>query len=138
MLIKNFRIGIEDSKFKFKSDTHRNLFISFVSQFEGQDIILTVEELTKKRSLSQNDYYWFYLRLVSKETGNRAELLHNWVKGKFLTKEIVNVFGDDVRDTISTTKLNKSEFQELLLKLEEKTGVPLPDTSEYYGSSYHK
>jgi len=57
--------------------------------------------------------------------------LKAWVKGKFLSEGITEVYGDKVRVVKSTADLNISEFMELLERIEEETKIPLPKTDPF-------
>lgn len=109
-----------------------------LAQFPDGKYQLEVNELHSKRSDEQNRYYWLYLGVVSRETGYTTNELHEWAKGKFLTKQVKQIFGDAVRERQSTTKLTKGEFVEYLIDIELATGIALPDTTEFFGFSYHK
>jgi len=116
---------------KFKSKYHHGLFIKYLTDNEGKYIYITLDTRKPSRSLEQNRLYWLYLNIISEETGHDIEEIHEWAKGKFLSKGIKEIFGDKTRVKKSTTELNKSEFTEFLLDIERVTGVPIPDTSIY-------
>lgn len=97
----------------------------------GDEVSMYITNKKPKRSLSQNDYYHLYLSLISTSSGHTMAELKAWVKGKFLSKGISEVFGDKVRVVKSTTELNISEFIELLERLEEETKIPLPKTDPF-------
>lgn len=97
----------------------------------GDEGSMKIELKRPKRSALQNAFYWVYLDLVSVSSGHTTDELHNWAKGKFLTKGITEVFGDKVRKVGSTTDLNRSEFVEYLARIEEATGVPVPDPEPF-------
>lgn len=138
MKTRNFIVKIEDKKIIWKSENHKNLFLKFIAQFSDGEYSLTIESNKQKRSDQQNNYYWLYLGIVSDESGYLPFEIHEWAKGKFLTTDIKEIFGDKVRQKKSTTKLTKSQFADYLLNIEIATGVPLPDTTEFFGYSYHK
>jgi hypothetical protein len=71
------------------------------------------------------------MNIIADETGMNVDELHAWAKGKFLTQEITEVFGDKVRLTKSTTELSKSEFSEYIQNIEIETGIPAPDTTPF-------
>ncbi len=81
-----------------------------------------------KRTELQNRYLHLYLSLISLSSGNSLKALKSWVKGRFLAEGITEVFGDKVREVRSTTELNKSEFEELINRIEKVTGIPAPPT----------
>lgn len=138
MKISQFHIKIQDSNIVFKSEDHKTMFKRWLAQWEGQDVSLEVSTRKSKRSGEQNRYYWLYLTLIKEETGNEIEDLHSYFKGKFLTQRISEIYGDKYRVTKSTTDLSKGEFCEYLVNISSLTQVELPDTTEYFGYSYHK
>lgn len=81
----------------------------------------------KKRSQSQNNYYWLYLGVIEYETGNNANDLHEYFKRIFLPPRYITVMGAELRIPRSTTELSKVEFGEFLEKICALTNVPLPD-----------
>jgi hypothetical protein len=85
-----------------------------------------------KRTELQNRYYWgVYLPLISEETGNDIDDLHTLFKGKFLSKELVQVLGEKIRRTKSTTELSSIQFGDYIRRIEELTGVLAPPTEEH-------
>lgn len=138
MKLNSFIIEIKDGVMVWKSDHHKSLYAKMLAQFPDGKYQLEVNELRSKRSDEQNRYYWLYLGVVSRETGYTTNELHEWAKGKFLTKQVKHIFGDPVRERRSTTKLTKGEFVEYLMEIELATGIALPDTTEFFGFSYHK
>lgn len=97
---------------------------------DGEEVSLVVTSKKPKRSLAQNNYYWLYIGVISKETGHAPEEIHEWAKGKFLTEKIINVFGSPVRMKGSTTRMSKSEFSEYIQRIESETGIPSPPTDD--------
>ena len=138
MKIYNYHVEIKDGQIAFKSQEHQNMFHRFLEQFNGKQVTLEVLEKKSKRSDEQNKYYWLYLGIISDETGHTVDELHNYFKGKFLTKEIKEILGEKTRITKSTTTLSKGQFCEYLLDISTVTQVELPDTEAYFGYSYHK
>lgn len=138
MKISSFIVTIKDGKIVWNSDHHKNIFLKFVAQFADGKYRLEINEMKSQRSLEQNNYYWFYLTIIAETTGYEPEEVHEWAKGKFLSDGIVELFGDKVRKKKSTTKLTVGQFQEYLIKIAEKTGIKLPNTTDFYGYSYHK
>lgn len=108
-----------------------------ISKFSvGDKITAYVSNQKPKRSLAQNSYYRLYLKMIEDETGETSDNLHAFFKGKFLTEKIVKIFGQNVRQIKSTTKLNKAEFCDYLLEIEKMTDVPLPETGDYSPTTY--
>lgn len=141
MKISSFWVKIEEGTAIFKSDQHKEMFKRWLSQWNGKEVRLEVSEKKSIRSEQQNRYYWMYLTLVAEEKGykkHEVEDLHSYLKNKFLTQRITEFFGDKTRITKSTTELSKGEFCEYLVNISELVQVELPDTTSYFGYSYHK
>jgi len=138
MKISTFHIQIKNGRMAFKSDTHKEMFERYLSQFEDKEVMLSLEEKKSKRSGQQNNYYWMYITLIAEEKGYTPNEVHEWAKGKFLTLGIQEVFGAKVRIKKSTPGLTIGEFANYLADISLETGVPLPDTTDVFGYSYHK
>lgn len=106
-----------------------------IQKLKEGNYISSLESTKPKRSMSQNALYWLYLEIISNETGNYPEDLHEFFKRKFLPRKIVKIQGKnktfDLEKIKSTTKLDKTEFGEYLKKIESLTGVPIPDTEKW-------
>lgn len=103
-----------------------------INKFKENDrVTVYVTNERPKRTTAQNSYYWgVYLPLISKETGESdLDRLHTLFKGKFLTTNIVEVLGEKVRITKSTTNLSTSEFAEYIMSIEALTGIMAPPTN---------
>lgn len=138
MQISRFHVQIQDGDFLFNSASHKDKWLRFLTQFEGKKVEVEVTEKKSTRSQQQNSYYWVYLNLIKEETGHSTDDLHELFKGKFLSKGIKEIFGEQVRSKVSTTGLSVGRFVEYLMEIEQLTEVPLPNTQDYYGYSYHK
>jgi hypothetical protein len=121
----------------WRSEEHKKMFRRFLEQFTGQ-VRLDINPTKSKRSEQQNRYYWLYLGMVSEATGHTTQELHDWARSKFLTEGIVQIFGDQVRQRASTTSLSVGDFIHYLMQIEQATGIPLPNTEDYFGVSYHQ
>lgn len=97
----------------------------------GEEITMYLTNQKPKRSVAQNNYYWLYLGIISKETGNDIDDLHSLFKGLFLSKAVVQVMGYPVRRVKSTTELSISDFSEYIERIVELTGVEPPPTDNY-------
>jgi len=100
----------------------------FLEDNKGKKV--KIEVVKAKRSDSQNSYYWLYLGIIERETGNTAQDLHDLFKRKFLPPEFKNVLGIELKIPASTTKLSKSDFGTYLDKICALTNVPLPNPVE--------
>lgn len=81
---------------------------------------VTVEPFKKKRSLSQNSLYWLWLnetvKIVSQETGNDSDDLHEFFKRKFLAPTVIEINGETVQKW-TTTKLTTQEMTDFINKV---------------------
>ncbi len=92
-----------------------------------QRVILSIDKLSHKRSNTQNNYYWVYLEVIEKETGNLATDLHEYFKRALLPPKFITVFKKEIRIPRSTTDLSKAEFSDYITKIHALTDVPPPD-----------
>jgi hypothetical protein len=120
-----FRAVIRNGKLTFVSHSVKEAFEQFKADHEGAYITLKPEKHT--RSNSQNAYYWVYLGVIERETGETATDLHEFFKRKFLPPRLVVLQGEEIQLPTSTTTLSKSDFTEYLDKICALTNVPLPD-----------
>ena len=98
---------------------------------DGEEVSLVITNKKPQRTEQQNRYWWVYMTHIGQETGHSPEEVHEWAKGMFLTSKIVNVFGQPTRIKGSTADLSKSEFSELIMKVEEESGIQAPPTESY-------
>lgn len=101
----------------------------------GEMVTITITNKKPKRTISQNNYYWLYLGIIAAETGDSIGDLHTFFKGKFLGEKIVEVFGEKVRRTKSTTELSVNDFGEYIDQIAALTEIEPPPT-ENYGVEY--
>lgn len=97
----------------------------------GDKVTMMLTNRKPKRTEAQNNYYWLYIHLVATETGNNADDLHSLFKGKFLGSQIVEVMGEKVRRTRSTTDLSVGEFIDYIIKIEAFTEIQAPPTESF-------
>lgn len=97
----------------------------------GDEIWTKCTNKKRKRTDAQNDYMHLYFSLIAMSSGHTMLEIKNWVKGKFLTNGITEVFGDKVRVVKDTRDLKVLEMMELLEEVEAETGVPLPDAEPF-------
>lgn len=129
-----FRATIKEGRLDF-GVKQRAVFLDFLKVNEGRS--LTIELEKKGRSNSQNSYYWVYLGVIARETGDNADDLHEFFKRKLLPPKFITVRGEEVKVPASTTELTKSDFAGYLTRISVLTEVPLPDPeSAGYISNY--
>lgn len=119
-----------ERKIALNAPAHYHHFLNNTCKL-GDLVSLSITNKRPKRSEQQNRYYRLYLSLIALSSGHTENELHIWAKGKFLTKSVKDIFGEKIRDIKSTTELMIGEFCEYLIKIEEKTGIPLPDTTPF-------
>ena len=124
-------------KGKFKPDDSLSFKLSFC-KLEGKRVCVSVKRESKKRSSSQNSYYWsVIIDLISEWTGYTAEETHEMLKWMFLRKQRDGL-PDTVRSTTELTTVEMEEYHEhirqwacLQWKDSDKGGyIPLPNEVE--------
>jgi hypothetical protein len=102
----------------------KQYFDDFLKQFAGKSVKVTVEKWKKQRSLNQNRYYHGSLigQVIDALVNNgyprselNTEIIHEFLKAKFLKKDIVNEqTGEVLNITGSTTTLTTTEFMDYI------------------------
>lgn len=90
-----------------------------IQSFEGKDLKLTFEKKTKQRSINQNAYYWGVIVEIVRGclhdlTGDvyTKEETHEFLKAKFLFKEVVNeATGEIINVPKSTTENSTTDCE---------------------------
>lgn len=130
-----FLVKISNNEIDFGSEWNVSRWREFKRENEGK--WLRIEKPKSLRSNRQNSYYWAYLEIVSHETGNLAEDLHEFFREKLLPKKFIVIHGKkgdyEIEKRKSTTELSKIEFGEYLDKICSVCGVELPDPSKLEG-----
>lgn len=104
--------------------------VSFLRNQTGEKLLI-LKDYVKPRTSKQNKYYHAYKKIISEETGNSPEDLHEYFKLKFLPKEIT-VLGHTVKIPGTTTRLSTVQFNEFIKNIEIETGVPAPNEEDLY------
>lgn len=97
----------------------------FLERMNGKRVL--IQEYPDKRTDNQNAFYWAYLRIISDETGDTSNDLHEFFKRKFLAPKFITVLGKEIKIPGSTAKLSKADFGEYLERICAECGVPIPD-----------
>lgn len=105
-------------------------WLDFLMANEGKQLVMEIDVVKSKRTLSQNDFYWFYLGIIEKETGNLTTDMHELFKRKLLPPIPKKVLGVEFKIPATTTTLTKSEFSDYLDKICAMTNVPIPVIEE--------
>ena len=86
-------------------------FREYMQKLEGQQVDLTVKKWKDQRSVQQNCYYWaVVVKIISDDTGNDPETVHEFLKAKFLPK-CETIIKDEKQILAGCTHdLNKDNF----------------------------
>lgn len=109
-----------------------SLFKKFFQTLVDGIYLVSIDKRKTIRSLPQNALYWLYLGIISNETGDNVDDLHEFFKRKFIPARTMTILKTLVVLPGTTTTLSKAEFSEYLSKIEVLTGIPIPDTTQYY------
>lgn len=116
--------------------TNRAIMANHIVSLDGQEVEV---EITKrsKRTTQQNRYWWSLMTILHKEhpAAMEKEDWHEVCKMKFLKRERVDeVTGEVIEYLKSTTELDRTEFKELIEKLQiwasTSWGIVLPDPEQ--------
>jgi hypothetical protein len=89
-----------------------------LKEFEGKRIEIKIQKLKSIRSHQQNRLWWLYMTMLSVDTGYTKDEMHEICKFKFLKRsKVVEKTGEILEYLESTTKLNKSEFADMVSEL---------------------
>ena len=94
-----------------------------------------IRKAKSKRSLIQNRLYWVWMQYLEDEIGEKKELIHLYFKHKFIKKNDIQVFGEDVPVEVTTTKLSVKDFTSYLENIElfvmQNLGYSFPIDEDY-------
>jgi hypothetical protein len=97
-----------------------------------------LQKMVHKRSDNQNRLYWAYLGIISHDTGDDANSLHEYFKRAFLPPKFITARKKEIKIPSSTTDLNKSDFSEYMMRIEVETGIPVPSWEALEAAGYIK
>jgi len=83
-----------------------------------------------KRSSQQNRFLWFYLGLISDDTGHTAVELNEIYKRMFLPPRFIKYKGKEIKMAATTTTLTKSEFSDYLDRICMESGIKIPNPEQ--------
>jgi len=129
---------VKSGKLTFKQ---RSVFLDDVSKLKDGDYVVTVENRKKTRSIEQNRYYWGVVVPLVKEGLNdigyklTTEAVHEFLKGQFNVKEIVNEKSGEILKAVgSTTELTTSGMMEYFAQIQqwatEYLNIYIPDPNQ--------
>lgn len=108
--------------------------IDYIQSLKGVWDIQIVQH-KKSRSVAQNKLMWLWLGILSTETGNTPDDLHEILKVKFLGVETRMIMGTEIAIAKSTAKLSTKEFTAYLDRIEvlaSSIGIRLPHPEVIY------
>lgn len=106
-----------------------DVVLAYIRNQKGK-MTLTLKEFKEQRTLKQNAYYRVYLTIISQETGDDEDSLHELFKRVCLPQKKIRALGKEIEIPATTTKLSKSEFTTYITNIEVLTGILSPDPSE--------
>lgn len=130
MIQTTFLATAKDGKLDWGSETNEARLRQWLKDHDGK--ALRLQPIQSKRSLNQNALYWMYLEMVSRETGDDANSLHEYFRRTLIPPKFITVVGKTIQIPESTTELSKVEFGEYMERISALTGVPVPDTETYH------
>jgi len=83
--------------------------------------------LPTNRTSSQNNFYFFYLGLISQDTGDDVNSLHEYFRRTLLPPKFISIKGKEIKIPTSTTELSKIEFGEYMDRISMETEMEIPD-----------
>lgn len=117
----------------------RESFTNYYKQFEGKNVVISIEKATRKRSSPQNSYLWgIVYKVISEYTGYEIEEVHEICKARFnpQLKELLNKETGELEMmgySGSTTKLDTVQFMEYVEKIQRffaPFGVNISDPNQ--------
>lgn len=118
-------------QWKIEDGNLSDAIIGFIKNSKGK-FKLIFEEWKEDRSSRQNRYYWAYLTIISQETGDTINDLHEYFKRKHLQPRFITAMGKEIKIPASTTKLTKEEFGKYIDSIELECGVIAPNPDDLY------
>lgn len=124
------------NKFTLGTETIRQNAISAINELPldwSHEVV--IRKAKSRRSQAQNRLLWVWMQYLEDEIGEKKELIHLYFKHKFIKKDDIRVFGEDVPVEVTTTKLTVKEFTSYLENIElyvmENLGYSFPVDDEY-------
>ena len=120
--------------FTLRTENDKPGIIAFIERLpEGRKYDISVTRHRVQRCLPQNRAYWLWLTCIADETGNDKDYLHRFFGEKFLPVKERVVFGEVIREPISTKKLDTAQFTQYLEKIRvfaAEEGIVLPNPGD--------
>jgi len=110
----------------------------FLSTILGKDVTVTIERVTGKRSLNQNDWLWGCVyKVIADHTGHTEQEIHEYMKRVCLPPKFKTILGKEMKLPASTTSLNKYDFSIYVEKIRAEVssmGIMIPDPVKPQGN----
>ena len=95
--------------------------------------VVEIKKKTHRRTISQNSLYWKWIGIIADDTGNDADTVHEFFKGKFLPP-IEKRVGNWVVQYRTTTKLEIEDMSAYMIRVQAfagaELGIMLPQPEE--------
>jgi len=122
-----------------KNETIVNECLDYIDNLHKDTVwVVEITKYKKDRSQAQSRLMWLWLGIISNDTGNSPDELHEIFKLKFLGSETLSALGFKIERPKSTTKLTTQEFTDYLDKIEGlaiSIGIRLPRPEDLYRES---
>lgn len=119
---------------KIYTEADKSAVCDYINKLQAdKQYSVSIRKETSKRTLPQNRLYRLWLACIAAETGNDADLLHEFFKRKFLGVYSRIIYGDEIETTPTTTALNTEEFTNYLDKIQvfaSNEGIILPNPED--------
>ncbi len=117
---------------------HRDKLIEYIRTRPDGNYEIIIRKPRKKRSLQENAYYWgVIIYMISQETGEDTNRVHEALKIKFLKDHFGDIPSEKLWTVKSTADLNTSEMEEYLANIRQFAAqelnmyIPLPNEVDY-------
>ena len=127
-MIPLFYAKAKEGQLEFEN---KNSLFKYLVGLEGKSLVVEIYQEKNVRSLDQNALYWAYLRIISQETGNTQNDLHELFRRTLLPPQFKKILGRTIKLPASTTTLSKAEMGEYLDRIAAEVNIPIPNTEEY-------
>lgn len=114
-------------------ETQRTNAISLIAALDlNKPWVVEIKKYVKKRTNPQLALYWEWIGIISNETGNDKDDLHELFKKKFLDPEIHEIMGETIlRYTTEGDAKRMTEFMDRVLAFaNSQLGIFLPLPSD--------
>lgn len=121
-----------------------SLVVAYMRKTKGRLITITYQAVKPTRSLLQNKYYWgVVIKYLAEEIGYTPEVMHEYMKEKFLTPSYCGMpDGGGIHIHPSTKGLSTIAFENYLYEIRKWAGeflsldIPLPRDTNFDYTGY--